>query len=122
MQRSPRQTMYLLAAVLLGVAPLGFGLLRVLGPRHDYTGLWMALAASIFAAGVLAASIGRRRSRHAVFIQAVVILVVSTLLAGGIGFALGATAGPGVWMVAFVLALCLAASSVFIAFSREAAR
>ena len=114
--------MYLLAAVLLGVAPLVFGLLRALGSRHDYTGLWMALAASVFAAGVLAASIGRRRSRHAVFIQAGVILVVSTLLAGEIGYALGATSGPGVWAVSFVLGLCLAASSIFIALSREAAR
>lgn len=121
MKRSPRQTTYLVAAVLLGVAPSGFGLLRATSARQDYTGLWMALAASVFTAGVLASAIGRRRSRHAVFIQAAVILVISTLLAGGIGFALGATSGPGVWAVSFVLGMCLAASSVLIALSREAA-
>jgi len=118
MNRSPRQSLSLLAAVVLGAAPLGFGLFRALSTGDDFRMVWMALAASIFAGGVLAASIGRRRSRHAVFIQALIILVVSTLLAGGTGFLLGATTGPGVWMVAVVLGSCLAASSTFVAFSR----
>ncbi|MBA2707121.1 MAG: hypothetical protein H0U59_04885 [Gemmatimonadaceae bacterium] len=118
MKRSPRQSLSLLAAVLLGAAPLGFGLFRAWSTGDDLRMVWMALAATIFAAGVLAASIGRRRSRHAVFIQSIVILVVSTLLAGTIGFLLGATAGPGVWMVAMVLGSCLASSSAFVAFSR----
>lgn len=121
MQRSPRQTTYLVVAALFGAAPLGYGLLRLLGPRHDYAGLWMALVASAFAAGVLAASIGRRRSRRAVLTQSLVILVISTLVAGPTAFISGATAAAGVWAVAFVMGLCLAASSFFIALSREKA-
>lgn len=119
MQRSPRWMMYLIVAVLFGAAPLCYGLLRELGPRHNSDGLWMALVASVFAAGVLAASIGRRRSRRAVFTQSLGILVICTLVAGPTGFIAGATAGPGVWAVSFVMALCLAASSVFIGLARE---
>lgn len=83
--------------------------------------LWMALAASLFAAGVMAASIGRRRSRHALMTQSTVILIVATLLAGGTGYLLGATRGPGVWLVAIVFGMCLAASSAVAAFSRPEA-
>ncbi len=119
MQRSPTRMMYLIAAVLFGVAPLCYGLLRELGPRHTSDGLWMALVASVFAAGVLASLIGRRRSRHAAFTQSLGILVICTLVAGATGFLAGATAGAGVWAVSFVMALCLAASSVFITLARE---
>jgi FtsH-binding integral membrane protein len=118
MNRSPRQKTYLTAAVLLGVAPLAYGLLRVVS-RNVNDGLWMALAATVFAAGVLASSIGRRRSRRAVFIQSFVILVISTVVAVPAAYVAGATSGPAIWAVAIVMALCLAASSVFIAFGRE---
>ncbi len=111
--------MYLIAAVLFGVAPLCYGLLRELGPRHTSDGLWMALVASVFAAGVLASLIGRRRSRHAAFTQSLGILVICTLVAGATGIIAGVTAGAGVWAVSFVMALCLAASSVFTTLSRE---
>lgn len=118
MTRSTQQRMYLVAAVLLGAAPLAFGLVRAFTTRTDLRMVWMALAASIFAFGVLAAAIGRRRTRHAMWVQAIVILIVSALLAGGTGFVLGARAGPGVWAVALVLSICLAASSVMLEFSR----
>ena len=120
MERSPKRTMYLIAAVLFGIAPLCFGLLRELGPRQTSDGLWMALVASVFAAGVLASLIGRRRSRHAAFTQSLGILVICTLVAGATGFIAGATAGAGIWAVSFVMALCLAVSSVFISLAREA--
>jgi uncharacterized membrane protein YoaK (UPF0700 family) len=118
MNRAPRQKIYLIAAVLLGVAPLAYGLLRVVS-RDVNDGLWMALAASVFAAGVLASSIGRRRSRRAVLLQSLIILVVSTIVAVPAGFVAGATSAPGIWAVAFVMGLCLAGSSFFIALGRE---
>lgn len=122
MKRSPTQKLSLLAAALSGAAPLGFGLFRAWRTGSDVRILWMALASSIFAAGVLAAATGRRRTRHAVRIQAAVILVVATLLAGGTGFALGATTGPGVWAVGAVLGFCLAAASVLVEVSRPTVR
>jgi uncharacterized membrane protein YoaK (UPF0700 family) len=118
MKRSPRKKLYLIAALLFGVAPLAYGLLRVVG-RGVNDGLWMAVAASVFAAGVLASSIGRRRSRRAVLIQSLVILLVSTVVAVPAAYVAGATAAPGVWAVSIVMGLCLAASNLFIAFARE---
>lgn len=118
MKRSLTQQMYLLAAALLGAAPVAFGLVRIATTGYDRRMLWMALVASVFTAGVAAAALGRRRRRRAVFRQAVVILCVSTLLSGVMGFLLGATAGPGVWAVALVFSICLAASSICVAFSR----
>ena len=118
MKRSPRQKMSLLAALLFGAAPLGFGLFRAWRTGSDLRMTWMALASTIFAASVLATAVGRRRSRHAVFIQSLVIFLVSTLLAGGMGFALGAMAGPGAWAVAVVLSVCLALASVFVELAR----
>ena len=108
MTRTSSQRMSLIAAYIFGAAPLGVGLFRAWRTGTDYRMLWMALAASVFAFGVLAASIGKRRSRHAALVEAIVILVAGTLLAGATGYVLGATSGPGVWAVAFVLSLSVA--------------
>lgn len=108
-----------LGAILFGAAPIGFGLFRAWQTGSDFRMLWMALAATIFTAGVMAASIGRRRTRHSVYTQAIIILLVSTLTAGAVGFFLGARAAFGLWAVAFVLSSCLAACSVFVALSRS---
>lgn len=119
MERSPRHQLSIVAAILFGAAPTGFGLFRAWQTGSDFRMLWMALAGTIFTAGVMAASIGRRRTRRSAYTQAIVILGVSTLFIGAIGFLLGATNGIGVWAVAFVLSGCLAASSVLFALSRS---
>jgi hypothetical protein len=79
--------------------------------------LWMA-AASAAGAVVIAALTTRQKGSLAlgfVFLT----LVASTLLAGLTGYILGATAGPGVWMVAFVFGLCWAASLTLFSLSRS---
>jgi hypothetical protein len=119
MTQSPKQRMSFVAAVLLGAAPIGFGLFRRVQTGSDSRMLWMAVAATIFTAGVMAASIGRRRTLHAAYIQATIILIVSTLTAAAVGFFLGARAPFGLGAVALVLGSCLAASSVFVALSRS---
>ena len=118
MARSPKHQMSIVAAIVLGAAPIGFGLFRAWQTASDFRMLWMALAATVFAAGVMAASIGRRRTRHSAYTQAIIILIVATLTAGAVGFFLGARSAFGLWAVAFVLGSCLAASSVLIALAR----
>ncbi|MEP7380857.1 MAG: hypothetical protein ABI910_04180 [Gemmatimonadota bacterium] len=87
----------------------------------DLRVLWMAVVASLFSGGVLAAAIGRRRARRAVFGQSGGIFVVATLLAGLTAFANGATVDAGVWAMSVVMGLCLAASSALIALARPSA-
>ena len=113
-----RQRALVLAAALLGAAPLGFGLCRRWQTGSDSL-LSMALAATIFTAGVLAANIGRRRSRKAAYSQATVILVVSTLLAGGTEYMLSGSSGSDVWTVAFLVGAVLSASSFCLWLSRS---
>ena len=118
MTRSPAQRASLLAAVLFGAAPLCFGLLRAWRTHYDFRMFWTALIATVFAFSVLVAAIGRRRSRHAVLVQALAIFLISAMLAWGTGYALGAISGPGAWMVAVTQGLCLAAASIFVEFAR----
>lgn len=118
MKRSPPKKVILLIAVLFGLAPLVFGLLRAMTTGSDLRMFWMAMAAWLLPAGVLSTAIGRRRSRRAVAVQSGLIFVVATLMAGGTAYLLDATSAPGIWMVASVFGLCLAASSVLMAVSR----
>ena len=117
-ERTPAERLGVVGAALFGAAPLGFGLLRYASTGWDLRMLWMALVASIFAAGVLASAIGKRRSRHQVLVQSAVIVVVAALLAAGTGYLLGATAGPGTWMVATVQGLSLGIASELLTFAR----
>lgn len=116
---SIKQRTLLLVAVVLGAAPLGFGLFRRWGTGSDAPVLWMALISTVFTAGVLASSIGRRRTRKVAYSQATVILVVSTIVAGGTGIMLGATSDSDLWAVAFVLSALLSACSYFVWLSRS---
>lgn len=79
---------------------------------------WMAVAASLFAGGTLLAAIGRRRSQHAVKVQAIIIFVVCTLLAGAAAYVFGATAWFGIWAVSAVFGGCLSAASLMVAVAR----
>lgn len=116
--RTAAQRLGLVGAVLFGVAPLGFGLFRYGTTGSDLRMLWMALIASIFAAGVLVSAIGKRRSRHQVRVRSVVIAVVGALLAVATGMMISETAGPGVWMIGAVQGVLLGIASELIAFSR----
>jgi hypothetical protein len=66
----------------------------------------MSCAAFAGAALVRVITKGRRRGSLAT-------LVVATLFAGAAGYLLGATAAAGIWPMAFVLGMCLAASHAF---------
>ena len=116
--RTPAQRVALVGSALFGAAPLAFGLLRYASTGWDLRMLWMALIATVFAAGVLASAIGKRRSRQMALFQSAVIAVVGALLAWGTGYLLGATEGPGAWMVSAVLGFCLGVASECIVFSR----
>lgn len=118
MTRKPVQQLSLVGAVLFGIAPLAMGIVRARTTGDDTRMLWIAAVCSIFAAGVLLAAVGRRRSQHAAIFQGIVILIVGTLVGAGVGFLLGATSLVAVLGVSFAISLSLAISSVLVAFSR----
>jgi hypothetical protein len=91
-----------LLSVLLAIAPFGAGLIRAMSAR-DFRLLWMACAA--FVGAVLVRLIAKRRRRGPLG-----TLLVATVFAAATGYLLGATAAAGIWPMAFVLGLCLAAS------------
>lgn len=108
MTETRHRSLYFLA-ILFRVAPFAFGLIRAT-QASDYRMLWMALAS--LAGATLVALIARRRTRESreVLALAVVVLGVSTLLAGLTARMLGATAAAGIWAVAIVFGLCWAIS------------
>lgn len=117
-ERTPAQRMALAGAVAFGAAPVTYGLFRYASTGWDLRLFWMALVATVFAGGVLASAIGKRRSRHIALVQSAVIVVVGALLAWFTGYSLGVTEGPGAGMVGAVLGLCLGVASECVVFSR----
>jgi len=117
MTGSAREKIFAVLSAAFALAPFAFGSIRAAETGSDYRMLWMA-AASAAGAVVIAALTTRQKGSLAlgfVFLT----LVASTLLAGVTGYILGATAGPGVWMVAFVFGFCWAASLTLFSLSRS---
>lgn len=105
-------------SILFGAAPFAFGLIRLVQTGRDFRLLWMAVAS--FVGALIVMAIVRVSSRQlTVRTLALGTFVGSALLAEVTGFMLGARAGPGTVMVAFVLALCWAASCAFYLWSKR---
>ena len=99
---------------LFGAAPFFFGVIRYAQTGTDLRMLWMAAASAIGALAVR--SIAKAGNLAA---WAALTLVVSTAFAAATGFLLGATAGPGAAMVAFVFGFCWAVSFALMSYSRS---
>lgn len=120
MRRSPREQLIYFLSILFAVAPFVAGLFRAFSTGTDLRLLWMAFASVLGAAAAMAVAKARGGQPKSVRTLSAVVLVFATLAAALVGFLLGATAGPGVWMVAVVLGLFLAASCALYALSRPA--
>jgi hypothetical protein len=120
MKRSPREKLLYFLSILFAVAPFVAGLYRARSTGTDLRLLWMAFAAALGAAVVMAIIRARGAQSKSLLALSAAVLLVATVSAGLVGFLLGATAGPGVWMVAVVLGLFLAASCALYARARPA--
>lgn len=121
MTRSPLQRMMYVLSNVFGVAPFAFGLLRYVQTGYDLRMLWMAVASFVGAGLVWVTAKGRSDRARTTLTFSILTLVVTTLLATLTGFMLGATSGPGAWMVAFVFGLSWTATYVLGALSRPRA-
>jgi peptidoglycan/LPS O-acetylase OafA/YrhL len=117
-RRTPRQNLAFAGAVLFGSAPLVAGFMRR-AQSEDSTILWMAVIATLFTAGVLAAAIGQRRSKDTAKRQAYLIFAIATLLAVGLGYLLGVTPAAALWTTSAVMGLALAVASILVAYARR---
>jgi hypothetical protein len=117
MKRSARQRAIYALSILFALAPFAFGLIRATEAR-DPRLLWMAVAAFLGAALIRMFAKDRSRKPNAILALSAVTLVVAAVLAASVAYLLGATAVAGIWPVAFVLGLCLAASYALYARSR----
>lgn len=120
MKRSPREQIIYFLSILFAAGPFVAGLLRAISTGTDLRLLWMAFAAAVGATAVITVTKARGGQSKSVVTLSAAVLAAATLAAGLVGFLLGATAGPGVWMVAVVLGLFLAASSALYSHSRPA--
>lgn len=118
MKRSSREQILYFLSILFAIAPFVAGLFRVMSTGTDLRLLWMAVASALGATAVIAIMRARSAQSKSVLALSAAVLIVATIAAGFVGFLLGATAGPGVWMVAVVLGLFLAASYALYTHSR----
>jgi hypothetical protein len=117
MRRSPGERAFFIGSVLLAAAPFGFGSIRAMA-AGDLRMMWMAVAAFLGFMLVRIVMRDRGRPRSGVAASSFLTLLAAMALAGSTAYLLGATAAVGIWLVALMLALCLAASSALHALSQ----
>lgn len=118
MKRTPREQIFLIAAILAAAAPFAFGLIRALSTGNDWRYVWAALAA--FAGSGLVIGIGVSRSRTSVVTVGLALLglIVGTLWAVAEAEYLANAHGASPWIVSFAFSLCETAGAVLYFMSR----
>ena len=106
MPHAQRRQLLLLVAVLLAVVPVAFGSVRAIETGDDFRYLWLAAAAIL---GSLAVMVPAYRGPGPASVsvgRAVSASATGAACAAATAFILGATAGPGVAIVAVGFGLC----------------
>jgi len=119
MAKLRRSQLFVLAAVLAALLPVAFGLIRAISTGDDVRYLWLALSAiagsmAIMGLGLRASDSVRLSPWHAV-----AAVAAGATSAAATAVFLGATAGPGVAIVAVAFGLCTGASAVFVSLARR---
>jgi O-antigen/teichoic acid export membrane protein len=104
-----------LLSLLFLAAPFVFGIIRAV-TAHDYRMLLMALFAAI--ASILVRGFTRPEAPSGTL----VVFVISTIVAAGVAYIMGATATAGIWPVALVFGFCNAAARVVAVRGRRLSR
>ena len=118
MRRSAAQRRVHVLSIVFAILPPAFGAFRAFSAHADLRMLWMALASLIGVGAVMLLGRARDRTTGAILTLGLVALIAGVLLARWAAFRLGATAEPGIILVALVLSLCWVTSFALDAFSR----
>ena len=102
--------MLMLLSILFAAIPFAFAIVRALQTGSDFRYVWVALGSFVGAAAVMAIGKARQRTPAGVLALAVVALIVASVLAGMVAFAVGASSLLAVAVVAVGFGGCHAAS------------
>lgn len=114
-----RSQLLLLASAVFAALPMAFGVIRAVSTGDDLRYLWLAAAAFLGSTAVMA--LGRRTSdpAHVSLVRALGAVAAGASSAAATALLLGATAGPGVAIVAFAFGLCSGAGAVLATLGRQ---
>jgi hypothetical protein len=112
MPGSTRRTLLLLAALILGAVPAIFGLIRAITTGDDVRYLWLAASAMLGSLAVMVLGHGTSGPAQVSPGRAVGAIAAGAACAAATAIFLGATAGPGVAIVALAFGLCTGLSAV----------
>jgi hypothetical protein len=119
MSSSRRGRMLLTASVLLAAVPVSFGLIRAVSTGDDVRYLWLAGAAILGSMVAMRRWPGASGPAHVSLRRAVGAVAAGSACAAAASILQGATAGPGVAIVAVSFGLCTGASAVFATLARQ---
>ena len=106
MPHAQRRQLLLLVAVLLAVVPVAFGSVRAIETGDDFRYLWLAAAAILGSLAVMVPAYRGPGPARVSVGRAVSASATGAACAAATAFILGATAGPGVAIVAVGFGLC----------------
>jgi hypothetical protein len=105
------------------MVPVTFGLIRAVSTGDDFRYLWLS-GASLFGSWTVATRLGRGASvpTYVFLCRALAAVAAGATCAAVTAFLLGATAGPGVAVVAIAFGLCTGTSAMFSTLARQLRR
>jgi len=101
-----------LVAVLLAVVPVLFGFVRAINTGEDFRYLWLAASAIVGSLAVMVPGYRAPRPARVSLARAAGAIAAGAACAAATAILLGATAGPGVAIVAGAFGLCTGTSMI----------
>jgi hypothetical protein len=114
-----RRRLLLLASVVLAAVPVTFGLIRAVSTGDDVRYLWLAGAAILGSMVVMSLRRGSSGPAQVSLRRALGAVAAGTLCAAATAVLMGATAGPGVAIVAVAFGLCTGTSALLATLARQ---
>jgi hypothetical protein len=119
MRSSRRRRLLLLTSVFLAAVPVTFGLIRAVSTGDDVRYLWLAGAAILGSMVVMRLGRGSSVPAQGSLRLALGAVAAGALCAAATAVLMGATAGPGVAIVALAFGLCTGTSALFATLARQ---
>jgi hypothetical protein len=117
--RSRRRRLLVVGSVLFGLMPVTFGIIRAISTGDDLRYIWLAGAAILGSMVVMPFAAAASGPVRVSLWRALGAILAGATCAGVTAILMGATAGPGVAIVAVSFGLCTGTSAVFASLARQ---